>query len=125
MKSSRFNKMVLSYLMIICLSCSKSSNSNSISCEASLASLGSPSSDQQVEYTASVTGTGGTRISSIVYQDSAGMTMIKNPAIPWTKFVNLKKGQGVSITADGNAYPGDTIIVFTYADSSIGNATCP
>jgi hypothetical protein len=125
MKSSRLKNIILSFLMIACISCKKTSNTNSISCEASLAAIGSPSSDQQVEYSASVSGTGGTRISSIAYQDSAGITTIKNPAIPWTKYVNLKKGEGISVTADGNAFPGDTILVFSYADGTISNATCP
>jgi hypothetical protein len=117
----------ISFLLMICVtfSCSKSSNNKIISCNASYSELGGLQQDGQVEYLAGITGTNGTKIATLQYQDSAGITTVKNPTLPWTKDVNLKKGSPVMISAITNANPGDTIAVSAFADGSQGGASCP
>jgi hypothetical protein len=125
MKPAYLKIFFLPLIIAVVYSCSKSSNSNSVSCNVSFAEIGGLQADQQVEYLASVSGSGGSKISTISYQDSAGTTTIKNPAIPWTKYVNLKKGSGVMITATGKANQGDTLNVGAFSDGSFGSTTCP
>ena len=125
MKHANIKIFFLPIIIAIAYSCSKSSNDNSVSCNVSFAEIGGLQSDQQVEYIARVSGSGGSKISTITYQDSAGTTTIKNPGVPWTKYVNLKKGSGVMITATGKANQGDTINVGAFADGSFGSTTCP
>jgi hypothetical protein len=125
MKRANAKIWVLTIFISVNLSCSKSSNISNVSCNASYSEIGGLQADGPVEYLSDVSGNGGTKISSISYQDSAGTTTVNNPSLPWTKTVNLKKGSGISITAIGNSYEGDTINVSAFANGSQGGASCP
>jgi len=98
-------------------SCSKiSSNNNIITCSFSITTAKPLSKDQSVLYTAGITGTGGT-ISSVTYLDSAGMTTVQNPTIPFNHHVNLKANIYPTISAKGTANLGGQLLIYVTADS--------
>jgi hypothetical protein len=117
-----FVKIATLFILIAAtVACSKSSNSNSNTCTASTGDTGPLTSNKSVPYSASVTS--GASISSITYQDSAGMTTVKNPALPFSKTVNLQSGTLVSISASGSAGSGE--ITVTSNGNFPNNASCP
>jgi len=79
--------------------------------------------DQQVQYIAGVSGTGGT-ISSISYLDSAGTTTVQNPTIPFIQYVNLKKTVYPTISAKGTANFGGQLLIYISADSVQSGNSC-
>ncbi|HEY2350239.1 MAG TPA: hypothetical protein VGH64_14580 [Puia sp.] len=121
MKSKIILMTCISLIIAATFSCSKSSNSNSGTCTVSTGDTGPLASNTSVPYSASATG--GATISSLTYQDSTGMTTVKNPALPFSKTVNLPGGATVSISATGNAKSGEITV------ASNGNypnsASCP
>jgi hypothetical protein len=121
MKSAYLKMIFISLLTIVAFSCKKSSNTNNSTCTATTGDTGPLSSNQSVPYTASVTG--GATITSLTYQDSAGMTTIKNPPLPFSKSVNLKSGTTVSISASGSSNSGE--ITVTSNGNYPNNASCP
>jgi hypothetical protein len=113
-----------SLITIVLFSCSKISNSNNtITCNFGYTTSKPLSKDQQVQYTAGVTGTGGT-ITEITYLDSAGTTVIQNPTLPFVKYVNLKKAAYPSIGAKGTANLGGQIVIYIGADSVQNGNAC-
>jgi hypothetical protein len=110
----------------VSISCSKSSNNNNQnSCDITYSEAGGLQADGQVQYLAGVTGSGGTKIGTLSYQDSAGVTSIQNPSLPWSVYVNLKQGSAVTIKALGVANPGDTIHIAAFADGTLAGTSCP
>jgi hypothetical protein len=107
-------------LIIIAFSCSKSSNSNTNTCTVSTGDAIPLTTAKQVSYTASVTA--GATVSSIIYQDSAGNTTIKNPTLPFAVTVNLTTGATASITASGSAGNGN--ITVTSSGLNFNTASC-
>ena len=105
-------------------SCSKISNSNNmITCSFGYTTSKPLSKDQQVQYTAGVTGAGGT-ITSVSYLDSAGTTTVQNPTLPFIKLVNLKKNVYPSIGAKGTANLGGQLVIYIGADSLQNGNAC-
>ncbi|HLA60547.1 MAG TPA: MmpS family transport accessory protein [Puia sp.] len=123
MKPAYLKMIFISLLIVTSLSCSKSSNKNSTSCNFSYTGASQISEDQQVQYFAGVTGSA--TISNVSYQDSAGTTTVKNPVLPWSVKVNLTKGATTSITANGSAPSGTEINISVYADGSQVGTSCP
>jgi hypothetical protein len=111
----------LSAFIAISVACHKSSNSSSSTCTASTGDLGPLPANQSVLYTASATG--GATLTSVTYQDSAGMTTVKNPSSSFSKTVNVKSGSTVDISASGNIISGGTISV-TSNGISFQSANC-
>ena len=106
-----------SLLMMVLFSCSKiSSTNNTITCSFSVTTAKPLSKNQSVQYTAGISGTGGT-ISSVTYTDSAGMTTIQNPTIPFIQHVNLKVNVFPTMSAKGIANLGGTLLIYIDADS--------
>jgi len=87
-----------------------------ISCSFAVTTAKPLSKNQSVLYTAGTTGTGGT-ISSITYLDSAGMTTIQNPTLPFNQHVNLKATVYPTISAKGMANFGGQLLIYITADS--------
>jgi len=123
MKSPYLKMIFISLFLASTLSCSKSSNKNSTSCNFSYTGASQLSADQQVQYFAGVTGAA--TIGSVSYLDSAGTTTVKNPALPWSVKVNLQQGATTSITAIGSAPSGTTINISVYADGAQVGTSCP
>jgi hypothetical protein len=121
MKKSSIKQNVLFLMIGIALSCSKSSNSNTTTCNVSTGDVGPLTSNMKVTYGASVTN--GATISSVTYQDSAGNTTVKNPTLPFVKSVDLKTGQTVAITATGTPNAGEITVAST--GNSPNTASCP
>jgi hypothetical protein len=121
MKPAYVKIILLFVCMPVAFSCSKSSNSSSSTCTATTGDVSPLSANQQVSYGA--TATSGATISTVTYQDSAGMTTVKNPTLPFAKSVNLKSGTLVSITASGTANTGE--INVTSSGNSFNTASCP
>jgi hypothetical protein len=121
MKPSYAKILSISIILAAGISCSKSSNSSSSTCTASTGDALPLTSNQAVSYTASVT-TGAT-ISTISYQDSAGMTTLNKPSVPFSKTVNLKSGSTASITASGTTNSGK--ITVTSNGINFNTASCP
>ena len=116
----------LAVLITLSFSCSKSSNNNNqTSCDITYSEAGGLQADGQVQYLAGVTGSGGTKIGTLSYQDSAGITTVQNPSLPWSVYVNLKQGSAVTIKALGVANPGDTIHIAAFADGTLAGTSCP
>lgn len=117
---------MLAILIAFAFSCSKSSkNNNQINCDITYSEDGGLQADGQVQYLAGVTGNGGTKIGTLSYQDSAGITTVQNPSLPWSVYVNLKQGSAVTIKALGVANPGDTIHIAAFADGELAGTSCP
>jgi hypothetical protein len=110
--------------LILCTITACSKNSNHQTCDASYTVSAPLTVPQTVEYFASVSDNGAS-ISSISYLDSAGTTTIKNPVLPFTKFVNLQEGVMVTISATGTANPGSQISISASADGTMAGTTCP
>jgi hypothetical protein len=110
---------------LIVTSCSKSSNSSK-GCDFSNAAPAALDTASQVIYVAGITGSAsGSTITKLSYQDSAGITSITNPTLPWAKIVNLQAGVIPSISAKGTAAKGDTlnIAIAVKGTSSISQCT--
>jgi hypothetical protein len=106
-----------SLLIIVFFSCSKiSPSNNTITCSFSITTTKPLSKNQSVQYTAGITGTGGT-FSSITYLDSAGMTTVQNPTIPFIQHVNLKANVFPTMSAKGTANLGGQLLIYIDADS--------
>jgi hypothetical protein len=103
------------------IACSKSSGTSNTTCTAETGDTGPLFSNQPVSYSATVQG--GANITSVSYQDSAGMTTVKNPVLPFSKTVNLRNGQLVSISATGTSTTGE--IKVTSNGNSPNSASCP
>jgi hypothetical protein len=124
MNSVKVKILVLLLIVSVPFSCSKpSANNNMTTCSISYTISKALSKDQQVQYLAGVSGTGGA-ISSVSYLDSAGTTTVQNPLLPLTVNVNLKKGAFASISAKGTANLGGQIIIYIKADSVQNGYAC-
>jgi hypothetical protein len=121
MKKSYIKWASLLLLFTVIFACKKSSNNNSSTCTASTGDTGPLTANKSVPYTASVTS--GATITTLTYQDSTGMTTIKNPPLPFSKTVNLQSGTLVSISASGSANSGE--ITVTSNGNYPNNASCP
>ena len=116
----------LAVAIALSLSCSKSSkDNNQTGCDITYSESGGLQADGQVQYLAGVTGSNGTKIGTISYQDSAGITSVQNPSLPWSVSVNLKQGSAVTIKALGVANLGDTIHIAAFADGTLAGTACP
>jgi hypothetical protein len=116
--------LILLLLISVPFSCSKPpANNNILSCSISYTISNPLSKDQQVQYQAVVSGTGG-NINSVSYLDSAGTTIVQNPLLPLTVYVNLKKGAFATISANGTANLGGQIIIYIKADSAQNGYAC-
>jgi hypothetical protein len=127
MKNMRSVYMKIGFLFLtvaLLFSCSKiSSNNNIISCSISYTLSKPLKTDQQVQYIAGISGTGGT-ISSLTYLDSAGNTTVQNPTLPFIKYVNLKKNIYATISAQGTANLGGQLLIYIRADSVQNGTSC-
>ena len=94
-----------------------------ITCSFSYTTTKPLSKDQRVQYVAGTAGTGGT-ISSVTYMDSAGMTTIQNPSLPFIQYVNLKKTVYPTISAKGTANFGGQLLIYISADSVQSGNSC-
>jgi len=94
-----------------------------ITCSFSYTTTKPLSKDQRVQYVAGTAGTGGT-ISSVNYMDSAGMTTIQNPSLPYIQYVNLKKNVYPTISAKGTANFGGQLLIYISADSVQSGNSC-
>jgi hypothetical protein len=121
MKQKRIHRAIVLVFMAITISCSKSSNSNTSTCTVSTGDVGPLTSSMQVYYAATVTN--GATISSLTFQDSAGMTTVKNPTLPFGRSVNLQSGMTVAITASGTPNKGEISVAST--GNSPNTASCP
>jgi hypothetical protein len=110
--------------LLINSSCSKSSN-GSKECDLSYSEPTSLTSATPVIYVAGFTGSAsGSSISSLSYQDSAGVTAVSNPVLPWAKLVNLQTGATPSISAKGTAAKGDTLNIAIAINGSATARQC-
>ncbi len=107
MKQNQVKILSLILLIAIFSSCKKNSSSPR-TCNITYSDPTALTFSQQVEYLAGVSGNGGT-ISSVSYRDSAGITTVNNPPVPFTVFVNLQSGDTVMISAMGTASQGGQI----------------
>jgi hypothetical protein len=121
MKQSYVKILSASVLIAISFSCSKSSNNNSNTCTATTGDAVPLTANKMVPYTASATT--GASITTITYQDSAGMTTVNNPPIPFAKSVNLKAGATASISASANI-SGSGQITVTSNGVNFNTASC-
>ncbi len=101
-------KILLLILLIAIFSSCRKSSSSPRTCNITYSDPTALTFSQQVEYLAGVSGNGGT-ISSVSYHDSAGITTVSNPPVPFTIFVNLQSGDTVMISAMGTASQGGQI----------------
>jgi hypothetical protein len=116
--------LILFLFVTIPFSCSKPpANNNILTCSISYTISNPLSKDQQVQYQAVLSGTGGT-ISSVSYLDSAGTTTVQNPLLPLIVYANLKKGAFATISAKGTANMGGQIIIYIKADSTQNGYAC-
>ena len=122
MKHAYVKILSVSVLIAVSVSCSKSYNNNSSTCTVTTGDAVPLTANQSVAYTASVT-TGAT-ISTLTYQDSAGMTTVNKPSLPFSKSVNLKSGSTASISASGSTMNSGEITV-TSNGINLNNASCP
>ena len=124
MRSLPFRVLFFLFLTGFLFSCSKISNSNNmITCSFSYTTTKPLSKDQRVQYVAGTAGTGGT-MSSVTYMDSAGITTIQNPTLPFLQYVNLKKGVYPTISAKGTANFGGQLLIYISADSLQSGNSC-
>jgi hypothetical protein len=112
---------IICFLAIAGVACSKSSSSNTNTCTATTGDALALTSNKSINYAANASD--GATISYISYQDSAGTTTVKNPTLPFSKTVNLKTGQTVSITASGNPNAGE--ITVSSNGINLNTASCP
>ena len=122
MKPAYVKILSVSMLIAVSVSCSKSYNNSSSTCTATTGDALPLTSNQAVAYTASVT-TGAT-ISTLTYQDSAGMTTVNKPSLPFSKSVNLKTGTTAAISASGSTVNSGEITV-TSNGINFNTASCP
>ena len=116
--------LILSLLISLILSCSKTpANNNVLTCSISYTISKPLSKNQQVQYLAGTSGNGGT-ITSVSYLDSAGTTTVQNPILPLTVYVNLKSGAYATISAKGTANAGGAIIIYITSDSLQNGYAC-
>jgi hypothetical protein len=124
MRSVYTKILTLSLLITVLFSCSKISNSNNmITCSFSYTTTKPLSKDQRVQYITGTAGTGGT-VTSVTYMDSAGMTTIQNPSLPFIQYVNLKKSVYPTISAKGTANLGGQLLIYISADSVQSGNSC-
>jgi hypothetical protein len=121
---TRGNMKFPALFLFVCTIAACSKNSNNQTCDASYTVAAPLTIPQTVEYFASVSDNGAS-ISSISYLDSAGTTTVKNPSLPFTKFVNLQEGVMVTISATGTANAGSHIDISASADGTMSGTTCP
>jgi hypothetical protein len=120
MKPAHVKTLIGGLFITIIVSCSKSSSSNTNTCTVTTGDAIPLTSNKQVSYTASVTM--GATVSYVSYQDSAGITTVNNPTLPFSKSVNLKSGSTASITAYGSAGSGN--ITVTSNGINLNTASC-
>jgi len=107
---------LMAFIMIGFMSCSKDSSSSSPTTWNLDAGSHQVSNDMTITFSAAQTGDG--VISSITYTVGPSSQTVTNPTLPWSVDVSAKAGNNVSMTAIGTTTNGSVTI--TYGGSGGG-----